>query len=128
MKVSRTVRSGGKGGKLRLLSAQTLPIAIPGCRSFRPLPLLSSYLAKLDGQFLLTRRLFPLPYRFTCKIATGVYGENLSKVVSGTPIQVTRLTTMHQLSQSGNNRNIYCTDLLFQTLTADSLCLNSKQL
>lgn len=28
MKVSRTVRSGGKGGKLRLLSAQTLPIAI----------------------------------------------------------------------------------------------------
>ena len=43
-------------------------------------------------------------------------------------IQVTRLPTMHQLSQSGNNRNIYCTDFLFRTLTADSLCLNSKQL
>lgn len=48
-------------------------------RSFRPLPLLSSYLAKLDGQFLLTRRLFPLPYRFTYKIATSILGKILAR-------------------------------------------------
>jgi len=71
---------------------------------------------------------FPLALSVHMQNCHWCFRENLSKVVSGTPIQVTRLTTMHQLSQSGNNRNIYCTDLLFQTLTADSLCLNSKQL
>ena len=64
----------GNGRARNRTETQGAPLHI-----FHSSAVLSSYLAKLDGQCFLTRRLSPLPYRFTAGIGTGILREIVAR-------------------------------------------------